>query len=364
MSRLGTTLLFFLLASALTALACSRSPEPGNPGALTAGPQSLVPPTGIRGMTIDVGGDRAFEPTGRTVRVQLTAQLARWELLPGVETEAVTYNGTVPGPTIRVTEGDVLEVTLVNRLPEPTTVHWHGVHVPSSMDGVPGLSQPLIMPGESFVYRFTASHAGTFMYHSHSMNSREQIDRGLYGVLIIDPQVAPSVTFDREYVMALQGWMVHLGGAMPAMGMGGMMDYNYFTINGKSYPATQALNVKLEDVVRVRLVNPSQTIHPMHLHGQDFKIVAKDGEPVPQAAQLTANTVTLNPGETYDIVFIADNPGRWAFHCHDLHHVANDGVEPGGLLVVVEYEGFDGGALPSPELPATPMPQSMPGMRH
>jgi FtsP/CotA-like multicopper oxidase with cupredoxin domain len=157
------------------------------------------------------------------------------------------------------------------------------------------------------------------------------------------------------------GWQ--LGGMVGAAAMPGMAhDYNYFTINGKAFPSSQPYQVKQGDVARVRIINPSQTIHPMHLHGHDFKVVAKDGEPIPGQAQLTMNTVTLNPGETYDIVFIADNPGRWVFHCHDLHHASNNGVEPGGLVVMVEYEGYEGPALETAPQPlGTP---SMPGMGH
>jgi FtsP/CotA-like multicopper oxidase with cupredoxin domain len=387
---------------------------------------------GLRGLSVDVGGDDAFSPTGKLVEYELMATQAPWEIVSGVTTIAVTYNGTVPGPLLRVTEGDTLRVSLRNELSEPTTIHWHGVHVPSEMDGVTGVSQAPVMPGESFTYEFIASHAGTFMYHSHSHNSAEQIDQGLYGVLIIDPQQKPSTEFDREYVMALQGWMVDaadmdgmdgmsgdgmdteammqmlsqmmemmsapggqeaMPGQMDAAAMADMMaqmmemassgqssgghggmDYNYFTINGKAFPDTEPYKVRTGDVVRVRIVNPSQTIHPMHLHGQDFKVVAKDGEPIAAEAQLMMNTITLNPGETYDIVFVADNPGRWVFHCHDLHHASNNGVEPGGLTVLVEYEDYQGPAVPTavatPQMPGMSGPGmdgnsgSMPGMGH
>ncbi len=374
--------------------ACSNSN-----GAAATNPQtaaqvsSSIEKSGLRNTPIEVGGDKAFKTTGKTVEYALTAKETDWELLPGVTAKAVTYNGTVPGPLLRVTEGDTLKVVLKNELPEPTTIHWHGVHVPNAMDGVQGVTQAPVMPGETFIYQFAASHAGTFMYHSHSNTSAEQIDRGLYGVLIIDPQTAPAARFDREYIMALQGWMVDTGSndamtgmdgepmdqndtmqmmsmmanqqmqAAGAAGHGGM-DYNFFTINGKSFPATEAMKVKKGDLVRFRLANPSQTIHPMHLHGQDFKVVAKDGEPVPTAAQQMMSTITLNPGETYDIIFVADNPGVWAFHCHDLHHSSNNGIEPGGLMTMVEYEDFQTtrSAMPGTAMPATP--GAMPGMGH
>jgi FtsP/CotA-like multicopper oxidase with cupredoxin domain len=486
-AAMAALVLVAFVATVSFSAACARqegASEPLSKADTVSG--SAARQTGLRAVDIRVGGDGPFGPTGKTVEYSLTAKLAEWELLPGVKTTAVTYNGTVPGPLLRVTEGDTLKVTLKNELPEPTTIHWHGAHVPSEMDGVQGVSQAPVMPGETFTYQFTASHAGTFMYHSHSHNSAEQIDRGLYGVLIIDPQDKSVTRFDREYTMALQGWMIPaaisgtmqgMGGTrvmpdaqgmdaaamtemmqmmmkmmglagdghqtpdgqpMPTPGPGGLdanammqmmmqmmgmpgqeqapdshdhgtptpgatpgpaamdtdammrmmqqmmdmagtggqggMNYNYFTINGKSFPATDPYKVKKGDLVRVRIVNPSQTIHPMHLHGHDFKVVAKDGEPIPAAAQMMMNTITLNPGETYDIVFEADNPGRWAFHCHDLHHASNNGVEPGGLTLLVEYEDYSGPVVPTAQ--ATPgqmtpgadsmmaTPGATPGMGH
>lgn len=315
---------------------------------------SYLSTTALRDLDIDVGGDDAVTPTGNLKEFELVAKETEWELVSGVTATADTFNGTVPGPTIRVTEGDTVRVTLKNDLPEETSIHWHGLHVPNEMDGVAGVTQDAIMPGETFTYEFVASHAGTFMYHSHSRFSREQIDHGLYGLFIIDSQHPGVTTFDREYTLALQGWMA--GGEM-ADGMGSdamSMDYNYFTINGKSFPDTQPLVVSEGDLVRLRIVNPSQTTHPMHLHGQDFLIVAKDGEPLDSPQ--TANVVDVQQGDTYDLVFIANNPGNWALHCHDLHHASNNGVEPGGLTVLVQYEGYEPGD--DDGIAPTPTPQS------
>ena len=136
--------------------------------------------------------ERTVALTGQTKRFDLTVKETDWELLPGVVTRAVTFNGTVPGPTIRVTEGDTVEIVVTNALAEPTSVHWHGLHVPNDQDGVAGVTQPMIESGETFTYRFMAPHAGTFMYHAHGANSREQIDRGLYAPFIIDPQPAET----------------------------------------------------------------------------------------------------------------------------------------------------------------------------
>ncbi len=307
-------------------------------------------------LPVVLGYDAAPAPTGKVVPYNLVVKRSPWELLPGVTVQAITYNGTVPGPLLKVKEGDTLRVFVKNELAQDTSVHWHGVHVPNAMDGVPGVTQAPIRPGETFTYEFVASHAGTFMYHPH-INSVEQIDNGLYGFLVIQPQKPDTPTFDKEFLMMLGAWMV---GMQHTTGDAMAMDYNYFTINGKAYPATEPWTVKEGDKVRVRLVNLSNLAHPMHLHGQDFKVVAKDGEPVPLANQQWMNTLTVNPGETYDIAFIADNPGNWVFHCHELHHTENDGMEPGGLMQLIQYEGYGGYKLATP----TPMPPSMPGMRH
>jgi FtsP/CotA-like multicopper oxidase with cupredoxin domain len=285
--------------------------------------------------------ERPVTPTGEVRRYDLDVRTADWELLPGVSTEAVTFNGTVPGPTIRVTEGDTVEVNVTNSLDEPTSIHWHGLHVPNAMDGVAGVTQPAIAPGETFSYRFIAPHAGTFMYHAHGPNSREQIDRGLYAPFIIDPAGGDPVAPDAEAILTLGNWMIPgdggddgMAGMEPAAAADPMsMEYTYFTINGKAFPATEGLVVDQGDLVRLRFLNPSQTVHPMHLHGMDMAVFAKDGEPLVEPQRL--NTLDISQGETYDVAFIADNPGVWLLHCHDLHHASNNGVEPGGLIMTI-----------------------------
>ncbi len=329
---IGTALLLLVI------VACGRAASAAPTPAAGAAPQDPLPVT--------LGYNAKPAPTGTVKSYDLVVRQAPWELVPGVTVQAITYNGSVPGPTIQAKEGDTLRVTVKNELDQDTSIHWHGVHVPNPMDGVPGLTQAPIRPGETFTYEFMASHAGTFMYHPH-INSVEQIDRGLYGLLVIEPQRPDTPAFDKEFSMVLGAWMV---GAEHAAMEGGMnMDYNYFTINGKAYPATGPWTVKEGDRVRVRIVNISNLAHPMHLHGQDFKVVAKDGEPVPVANQQWMNTLSVDSGETYDIAFVADNPGNWIFHCHELHHTENDGVEPGGLVQVIKYEGYQGyqdGAMP------------------
>lgn len=316
--------------------------------------------------------ERTVQPTGQVRRFDLTVSETEWELIPGVATTAVTFNGTVPGPTIRVTEGDTVEISVTNKLAEATSIHWHGLHIPNDQDGVGGVTQPTIESGETFNYRFIAPHAGTFMYHAHGANSREQIDRGLYAPFIIDPAGGDAIKADKEVTLTIGNWMVgNAAGDMPGMDMGSAasmsMEYDYFTINGKSFPATQPIEVTQGQLVRLRFLNPSQTIHPMHLHGMDMAVIAKDGEPLTTPQRL--NVLNIAPGETYDVVFRADNPGTWLLHCHDLHHASNAGVEPGGLIVpiVVTASGTapattSGPAAESPAVTDQPTPTMDPGM--
>jgi len=371
-----------LLAAALSlaAYAAVRPQLAASDDQTPDSPYAYLSSAALNALQVRLGTGAEIKPTGRIREFQLVAQRATWEIAPGKTVEAITYNGTVPGPTIRVTEGDTVRVTLTNELDQDTTVHWHGLHVPISMDGTPPFSQAPIGPGQTFVYEFIASHAGTFMYHPH-VNSVEQIDNGLYGLFIIDPQRSDETRCDREFTMLLSAWnlpgdetmepstgqhTMPSGQTMPGATMGGMsMAYNWFTINGKAFPATPEWVVKQGDIVRMRILNISNLAHPMHLHGHDFRVVAKDGEAIGPALQQTMNTLTVNPGETYDVVFIANNPGIWVFHCHELHHTENDGVEPGGLIQVIRYEGTQPPSA-SPAVPQTTptTPASMPGMKH
>lgn len=268
---------------------------------------------------------------------ELTAKTVLWNINAETQITALTYNGTVPGPLFRVTEGDKVRVIFKNTLPEPTSIHWHGLPVPTNMDGVsqPELSQTPVMPGETFTYEFEAKPAGTFMYHSH-YDTDTQINPGLFGGFIVEPKDWETVKPDQDVVLILNEWRVVDGVTYPAMPS--MGEPNFFTINGKTYPDIPTINVKQGQRVRIRFVGAGQFEHPMHLHGASFKIVATDGNPVPEIAQLTKDTLPVHPGERFDIEFVADNPGQWAVHCHIVHHTTNNDVEPGGLLFVVNVE--------------------------
>jgi len=263
---------------------------------------------------------------------ELTTRAVQWPILDNVFVTAWTYNGTVPGPMIRVTEGDQVRVIVKNELDEPTTIHWHGVEVPNAMDGVPGMTQAPIEPGETFTYEFIAKPAGTFMYHSH-YEGDVQVSAGLYAPFIIDPK-EPVNPPDLDITLMISEWRVQNDRTYAAMPMSGM-EPNYFTLNGKAFPLTETIQVKKGQRVRVRFIGIGQFIHPMHLHGMAFKIVATDGHPVPETAQLTKDTVSVAPGERYDIEFEATEVGQWMLHCHILHHTTNDNVEPGGLMLII-----------------------------
>jgi FtsP/CotA-like multicopper oxidase with cupredoxin domain len=300
---------------------------------------------GVPTATEKAGGQPLAPRVEGDVKVfELTARAVRWPILEAsgsdvqndVLASAYTYNGQVPGPLIRVAEGDKVRVVLKNELPEPTTIHWHGIQVPNSMDGVPDVTQDAVQPGQTFTYEFTAKPAGTFWYHSHT-RSDVQIGVGLHAPFIIDPAQPVGPRPDIDQVLMLEEWRIVDGetfASMPASGM----DANFFTINGKAFPATPEIRVEQGQRVRLRLIGAGQLGHPMHIHGPAFKIVATDGHAVPEAAQLTKDTVWVGPGERYDIEWVASEPGKWMLHCHIPHHTTNDHQEPGGLMLVLNVQ--------------------------
>ena len=268
----------------------------------------------------------------------LTASVVKWWILPHVSVLAYAYNNQVPGPQIRIRQGDRVRFIVHNSLPEPTTVHWHGLIVPNAMDGPADITQKPIAPGADFTYEFVAKQSGTYFYHSHDNPDRQQA-LGLYGALIIDPAHAPEYRFDKEIDVQLGEWLERNGLTFPAMPMEGTMP-NFFTINGKAYPSTPVIHVKLGQRLLVRFIGTNSAfVHPMHIHGGPFEVVAEDGNVLPVSQRYWKDTVLVAPGERYDVVWSASERGRWLLHCHINHHVTNDGVEEqgaGGLTQIIE----------------------------
>lgn len=291
--------------------------------------------------------------------VTLTAEVVNRVLLAAegkqVVAQAYGFNGGTPGPTLVFYEGDRVAITVINNLPEPTAIHWHGVIVPNSQDGVPEVGEPtpLIQPGSSYTYQYQIVQGpGTHMYHSHVDIKSEML--GLIGGFIILPRNGRDrYQYDRDFVIWLHSW------SMPQdlMGMalkdrpytGSPVDtvnsvtaepnwfsdtFNFFTMNAKAYPSTSPLEVTLGQKARVRFLNIGRFQHPIHLHGQNFLHIAEDGVDLKVPMQM--NTIPVAPGNTQDILIAARNPGVWPFHCHVSHHQANNFSSGfGGMATVV-----------------------------
>jgi hypothetical protein len=290
---------------------------------------------------LDARGDQVLEPRieGGIKVFDLETTVVRWTILPDVTVDAYTFNGQVPGPRLQIREGDRVRINVTNRLPESTSVHWHGLILPNEMDGAAEITQPPIAPGESYTYEFTALQSGTFFYHSHDHVDRQQA-LGLYGALIIEPaQEDPTTVADYDHVILLQEWLMREGLTYPAMPMDGGQP-NFFTINGRAFPATETIRMKVGETLKVRFVGSNNGfIHPMHIHGGPFTVVARDGITLPPAARFEADTINVGPGQRFDVIWPALNPGKWLIHCHIGHHTTNNNTETdggGGLMMIID----------------------------
>jgi len=249
------------------------------------------------------------------------------------------YAGQVPGPLFHVREGDQVEVTLNNLTALSHTIHWHGVLQRGTwqMDGVPGITQKAIDPGETFVYKYVAEPSGTLWYHCHVNVNEHVAMRGMWGPLIIEPKnpikIEKEVTGD--YILMFSEWASAWADKAGQGGLPGDV-FDYFTINGRAYPETQPIRVKKGDVIRLRLFGAGEGMHSIHIHGHVFEIVFKDGRPLP--APIEADTVMLGAGERYDVILRCDNPGRWMVHDHIDSHTMNGHTPMGGIMTVIEYE--------------------------
>jgi FtsP/CotA-like multicopper oxidase with cupredoxin domain len=346
------------------------------------------------GMVIEPPGAPADDEVDYKV-FDLDIRLTPHEILPGITVHFFAFNGHVPGPEFHVMEGDWIKVNFTNRTEEMHTIHWHGLTVPYTMDGVPMITQDPVHPGHTFVYRFQAKPAGTHWYHCH-WGTPLHASSGMHGAFIIhrkDEPLKQRFPYTRDYTLMLEAWDVHfareeINGLLEGMKQvnllmaqgrlspsthGFFRNYqefakavekgsyippyllgrssgvpfrpNFFGINGKAYPATKRIGIKQGEWIRVRLINAGSSDHHMHLHGHDFWWIAQDGNDLAEPRRL--NTIHVEPGGTYDIMIYGDNPGYWTFHDHKTTQVRNNGIYPGGMLTVLEYEDFEPTYVPA-----------------
>ena len=275
---------------------------------------SLVPPVPV--ITPDVP-KLPYTMDGGVKVFHLVAEPVKRELMPGRVIDAWGYNGTTPGPTIEANQGDRVRIVLDNHLPEPTTMHWHGLEIPNQMDGMPYISQKPIAPGGRFVYEFELHQNGTFFYHSHGAMQEMM---GMLGMFVLHPQHSYRPIVDHDFGILLQEWALLPNNSVPnTVGM----EFNWLTFNGKAGPATMPIVVPLDSRVRIRLVNLGMDHHPIHVHGHTFEVTGTEGGRKPPTTWDPGNTVLVGVAQARDIEFVASNPGDWMIHCHLPHHMMN-----------------------------------------
>lgn len=291
----------------------SLNVKPQSPGKPGRDYDPVVIPNGGLVPSKIVGGVRVFH---------MTVSEIDHEFAPGLNAYCWGYSGRVNSSVLEAVEGERVRIYVENQLPTPTTVHWHGLFLPNGMDGVSGITQPPIPPGETYIYEWTLRQHGTFMYHSHH-DAMTQEGMGLTGMFVIHPRNRTAEDkVDRDFAIMLNEYRVDPGTRRPDPNE--MTDFNVLTMNGRCFPGTEPLVIKTNDRVRIRLGNLSaMDHHPIHLHGYKFKVVATDGEKIPVAGQWPETSVLVAVGQTREIEFIADAPGDWLMHCHMTHHTMN-----------------------------------------
>ena len=310
-------------AAGVSRVALAALPEPASQASPDTMPP-LVPPDGrpynpvvtLNGWTLP------WRMNAGVKEFHLVAEPVVREMAPGFKAHLWGYNGQSPGPTIEVVEGDRVRIFVTNRLPEHTSVHWHGQRVPNGMDGVSGLTQPAIPAGKTFVYEFVAARPGTFMYHPHA-DEMVQMAMGMMGFWVTHPRGAhPLIApVDRDFVFLLNAYDIDPGSYTPKVMT--MLDFNLWSWNSRVFPGISPLVVRQHDKVRIRIGNLSMTNHPIHLHGAEFMVTGTDGGAVPMAARWPEVTTDIAVGQMRQIDFTAAAEGDWAVHCHKSHHTMN-----------------------------------------
>jgi manganese oxidase len=333
----------------LAATAVSRSALAGLPEPIIQTSADTAPPWTPPGVT---GAGRPYNPVvtlngwtlpfrmkGGVKEFHLVAEPVVREMAPGFVVNMWGYNGQSPGPTIEVVEGDKVRIFVTNKLPEHTTIHWHGQRLPNGMDGVAGLNQKTIPVGKTFVYEFEARRPGTFMYHPHA-DEMTQMAMGMMGLWITHPkgQHPHIAEVDRDYAFLLNAFDVTPGAKTPNVNT--MLDFNIWSWNSRVFPGITPLVARLNDRVRVRVGNLTMTNHPIHIHGIEFEVTGTDGGPVPSTARWPEVTTDVAVGQMRQLEFIADEPGDWAMHCHKSHHTMGAMGHDVPTMIGVDHRGL------------------------
>jgi manganese oxidase len=300
----------------------------------------VLPGKGYNPVVVPNGGALPFKIVDGVKVFHLVAEEVDHFFDAGLRAKCWGFNGRVNSTIIEAVEGERIRIYVTNKLKTATSIHWHGFYLPCGMDGVGGLTQPNIKPGETFKYEWTLRQHGSFMFHAHH-DEMTQMGMGLIGMFIVHPRrPAPEYHADRDFSLMISAWSIEAGTARPNTLK--MNDFNILTINGKVFPSTAPLVCRTGDKVRMRLGNlGAMDHHPMHIHGYHFRITATDGEDIPLSAQWPETTVLVAVGQTRNIEFISDAPGDWAFHCHMTHHVMNQMGHGFPNMVGIKPEGLD-----------------------
>ncbi|SDM94814.1 Multicopper oxidase [Janthinobacterium sp. OK676] len=335
---------FFMNAGAvaLSAAAVSRVGAASLPEAVSmAGADTKAPPPPPNGrpynpvVTLN-GWSLPWRMNNNVKEFHLVAEPVVRELAPGMQANLWGYNGQSPGPTIEVVEGDRVRIFVTNKLPEHTSVHWHGQRLPNGMDGVTGLTQPGIAPGKTFVYEFVAKRPGTFMYHPHA-DEMTQMAMGMMGFWVTHPKDPNFMKVDRDFVFLLSNYDIDPGSYTPKIMT--MTDFNLFTFNSRVFPGIDPMVVRQGDKVRVRVGNLTMTNHPIHMHGHEFEVTGTDGGWTRPESRWPEVTTDIAVGQMRAVEFTATDLGDWAFHCHKSHHTMNAMGHDVPTMIGVDHQG-------------------------
>jgi FtsP/CotA-like multicopper oxidase with cupredoxin domain len=339
-NRAATAGMTAVAAASVSKVAMAALPEPATMAhANTAAP--LAPPNGrpynpvvtLNGWTLP------WRMNNGVKEFHLVAEPVVREMAPGFKANMWGYNGQSPGPTIEVVEGDRVRIFVTNKLPEHTSIHWHGQRLPNGMDGVAGLTQPAIPVGKTFVYEFAARRPGTFMYHPHA-DEMTQMAMGMMGFWVTHPKEKHPLIeeVDRDFVFLLNAYDIEPGSMTPKIMT--MLDFNLWSWNSRIFPGIDPLVVRKNDKVRIRVGNLTMTNHPMHLHGHEFTVTGTDGGPTPRTSRWPEVTADVAVGQMRQLEFLADEEGDWAFHCHKSHHTMNAMGHNVPTMIGVDHRGL------------------------